>query len=50
MRKYESDRRDEPVRFTYNCGEKSMKISIDELFEGDMRVHLVLEDKNPEHL
>ena len=42
MRKYESFMQNEPVKFLYNCGEKSLRISIDELFEGDKTVKLVL--------
>jgi hypothetical protein len=46
MRKYKSTLRDDPVYFYYNCGEPSLRISIDDLFEGAKDIPLNMTDLN----
>ena len=50
LRKYGSIHQAQPVPYYYNCGERNLRISIDELFEGDRTTKLIVEDLNPPEL
>lgn len=44
LRKYDSTNRNQDVEFYYNCGEMSLTINIDDLFEGAKETNLTMND------